>query len=37
MYRSQDRLIIVDADGTVIDAFSAIGTAFARRIRAWPT
>lgn len=30
MYRSQDRLIIIDADGTVIDAFSAIGTAFAR-------
>ncbi|MDP2787551.1 MAG: HAD hydrolase-like protein [Pseudomonadota bacterium] len=30
MYRSHDRLIIIDADGTVIDAFSAIGTAFAR-------
>jgi len=30
MYRSRDRLIIVDADGTVIDAFCAIGTAFAR-------
>ena len=29
MYRSKDRLIIFDADGTVIDAFSAIGTAFA--------
>lgn len=30
MYRSRDRLIIMDADGTVIDAFSAIGTAFSR-------
>lgn len=30
MYRSKDRLIIMDADGTVIDAFSAIATAFAR-------
>jgi phosphoglycolate phosphatase len=30
MYRTRDRLIIIDADGTVIDAFSAIGTAFAR-------
>ena len=30
MYGSRDRLIIIDADGTVIDAFSAIGTAFAR-------
>jgi phosphoglycolate phosphatase len=30
MYRSRDRLIIIDADGTVIDAFSAIGAAFAR-------
>ena len=30
MYRSRDRLIIIDADGTVIDAFAAIGTAFAR-------
>lgn len=29
MYRSTDRLIIFDADGTLIDAFSAIGTAFA--------
>jgi phosphoglycolate phosphatase len=28
MYRSTDRLIIIDADGTVIDAFSAIGTTF---------
>jgi len=30
MYRSRDRLIIIDADGTVIDAFAAIGSAFAR-------
>lgn len=30
MYRSRDRLIVIDADGTVIDAFTAIGTAFAR-------
>jgi phosphoglycolate phosphatase len=30
MYRSRDRLIIIDADGTVINAFAAIGTAFAR-------
>jgi len=30
MYRSRNRLIIIDADGTVIDAFSAIETAFAR-------
>jgi phosphoglycolate phosphatase len=30
MYRSRDRLIIIDADGTVIDAFTAIGGAFAR-------
>ncbi|HEX8979998.1 MAG TPA: HAD family hydrolase [Parasulfuritortus sp.] len=30
MYRSKDRLIIVDADGTLIDAFAAIGTAFAQ-------
>jgi len=30
MYRSRDRLIIIDADGTVIDAYAAIGTAFAR-------
>ena len=30
MYKSRDRLIIIDADGTVIDAFTAIGTAFAR-------
>ena len=29
MYRSTDRMIIVDADGTVIDAFSAMGLAFA--------
>lgn len=29
MYRSADRLIIFDADGTLIDAFSAIGIAFA--------
>ncbi|MFZ5473873.1 MAG: HAD family hydrolase [Pseudomonadota bacterium] len=29
MYRSHDRLIIIDADGTVIDAFAAIGRAFA--------
>jgi phosphoglycolate phosphatase len=28
MYRSSDRLIIIDADGTVIDAFSAICTTF---------
>lgn len=30
MYGSKDRLIIIDADGTVIDAFSAIEIAFAR-------
>lgn len=30
MYASRDRLIIIDADGTVIDAFAAIGLAFAR-------
>jgi phosphoglycolate phosphatase len=30
MYGSKDRLIIIDADGTVIDAFSAIDIAFAR-------
>lgn len=30
MYPSNDRLVIIDADGTVIDAFSAIGVAFAR-------
>lgn len=30
MYKSRDRLIIIDADGTVIDAFTAIGTTFAR-------
>ncbi len=30
MYRSRDRLIIIDADGTVIDAFAAIGAAFCR-------
>jgi phosphoglycolate phosphatase len=29
MYRSTDRLTIFDADGTVIDAFAAIGIAFA--------
>lgn len=29
MYRSADRLIIFDADGTLVDAFSAIGIAFA--------
>lgn len=29
MYRSKDRLVIFDADGTVIDAFAAIGAAFA--------
>jgi len=29
MYRSRDRLIIIDADGTVIDAFAALGVAFA--------
>jgi phosphoglycolate phosphatase len=29
MYKSTDRLIIFDADGTLIDAFSAIGVAFA--------
>ena len=30
MFSNQDRLIIIDADGTVIDAFAAIDTAFAR-------
>ncbi|MEW5770958.1 MAG: HAD family hydrolase [Pseudomonadota bacterium] len=30
MYRNKDRLVIFDADGTVVDAFAAIGTAFAR-------
>jgi phosphoglycolate phosphatase len=30
MYRSKDSLIIIDADGTLIDAFQAIKTAFAR-------
>lgn len=30
MYSNRDRLIIIDADGTVIDAFSAIGKAFAQ-------
>lgn len=30
MYPSRDRLIVLDADGTVIDAFSAMGAAFAR-------
>lgn len=29
MYRSTDRLIIFDADGTVVDAFAAMVTAFA--------
>lgn len=29
MYRSKDRLVILDADGTLIDTFSAIGIAFA--------
>ena len=28
MYASRDRLILLDADGTIIDAFSAIETAF---------
>ncbi|OYY92884.1 MAG: haloacid dehalogenase [Hydrogenophilales bacterium 28-61-23] len=28
MYRNHDRMIIIDADGTVIDAFTAIGKAF---------
>jgi phosphoglycolate phosphatase len=30
MYKSTQRLLILDADGTTIDAFSAIETAFAR-------
>jgi phosphoglycolate phosphatase len=30
MYRNRDRLIIFDADGTVVDAFRAIESAFAR-------
>lgn len=30
MYRSSDRLVIVDADGTLIDAFAAIDAAFGR-------
>lgn len=30
MYRNRDRLVIFDADGTLIDAFRAIETAFAR-------
>lgn len=30
MYPNKDRLIIMDADGTLIDAFGAIATAFAR-------
>ncbi len=30
MYKSQKRLIILDADGTTIDAFSAVEQAFAR-------
>ena len=28
MYASHDKLILLDADGTIIDAFSAIETAF---------
>lgn len=31
MYKNKDRLVIVDADGTLIDAFSAIRAAFARQ------
>lgn len=31
MYPNKDRLVIMDADGTLIDAFSAIATAFARQ------
>ncbi len=31
MYKSSDRLVILDADGTLIDAFSAIDAAFARQ------
>ena len=30
MYRSKERLLILDADGTVIDAFAAINEAFAQ-------
>lgn len=30
MYPNKDRLVIMDADGTLIDAFSAIAAAFAR-------
>ena len=30
MYASQDRLVIVDADGTLVDAFEAMETTFAR-------
>jgi phosphoglycolate phosphatase len=30
MYRSNERLVILDADGTVIDAFAAINEAFAQ-------
>lgn len=30
MYPSRDRLVIIDADGTVIDAFSAMAEAFSR-------
>jgi phosphoglycolate phosphatase len=29
MYNNKDRMIIIDADGTIIDAFAAIGMAFA--------
>lgn len=30
MYGSHDRMILFDADGTIVDAFNAIGAAFAR-------
>jgi phosphoglycolate phosphatase len=30
MFASRDRLVIFDADGTLVDAFAAVGTAFAR-------
>jgi phosphoglycolate phosphatase len=30
LYANRDRLVIFDADGTLIDAFRAVGTAFAR-------
>ncbi len=30
MYRSRDRLVVVDADGTLVDAFAAIDRAFER-------